>query len=303
MAQIFTKLQAGLMRFSLFIIKAILLCLVPFYAPSGIAGQQDSAIKMGVITLASPTKTFQQWQPFTEYLSKKLNRKVEIVVPKGFRKIKQSVVNKSVDIFFVNSFIFYQLKQQGKAEALVQMMNIDDSVLSRSVLFVRSDSGIESIKELKGEKVAFVSPVGAGGYLAPRASFYKAGIKTQTQTDEEFTGNLTSTLHKVILGDVKVGTMCSINYKLMGQRINAGELKVIAESEKYPEALFGARSDLSSELKKNIAKIMLNMHKDEEGKKILEPLKALKIKKFVAYDTAIEKFTRELIKTSEFSIQ
>ena len=291
------------MRFTLVLFKITALCLALIYAPAGFSAQQNDTIKMGVITLASPAKTFRQWRLFAEYLGAKLDRKVEIVVPKGFKKIKKSVENKSLDIFFINSYIFYRLKQQGQAKALVQMSNIDDSVFSRSVLFVRSDSGIEKLKELKGEKVAFVSPVGAGGYLAPRASFYKAGIKTKTQTDEEFTLNLTSSLHKVLLGDVKVGTMCSINYKLMSQRMNIGELKVISESEKYPEALFGARTDLPEDLKKDIAKIMIEMHEDEEGKKILSPLKALKIKKFVAYDEGIEQYTQSLIKEGEFIIK
>jgi len=290
-----------MVRYFIASIKTLFLCVICLTSCLSVAEPQKNPVRMGIISLASPATTFKQWQAFAEYLGQHLNREIEIVVPKGFKKIQQSVVNQSVDIFFINSYIFFQLKQQGLVKALAQMQNTNGSVLSHSVLFVRSNSGIDTIEDMKGQKVAFVSPVGAGGYLAPRATLYKEGIKTSTQTDEEFTGNLSSSIHKVLLGDVKLGTMCEINYKLMSQRVNTGDIKIIAKSEKYPEALFGARIDLPEKLHQRITSVMLGMTNDADGLKILKSLSVLKIKKFVAYDESIERLTKKLIRMAEFT--
>ncbi len=264
------------------------------------AFSSNDSIKMAIISLAPPAKIYRQWQEFADYLSSKTGREVKIIVPRGFKKIKSAVEDKTVDIFYVNSHIFYKLTEAQKAEPLAQMMNLDGSIYSNSVMFVRKDSGIDSLQQLKGEKIAFVAPMGAGGYLAPRAAFYDAGIQTKVDTEEKFTKNLTSSVHKVLLGDVKAGTMCGLNYKLMSERIKTGDLKIIASSADYPENVFGIRADLPAALKKQISEVMIGMDKDINGRKILDGMKGMKIKKFVKYDPETEHTTRALRKSADF---
>lgn len=276
----------------------VFLCL---YAISTMAMAKDEVpLRVGIISLAPPAKIYKQWTAFANHLSEKMGRDVEIVVPRGFKKIKQAVNKKTVDIFYVNSHIFYRLKQEGKAAELAQMMNLNGSIYSQSVMFVRNDSGVTSLKQLRGEKVAFVAPMGAGGYLAPRAAFYKAGVKSKHETKEQFTKNLSTSIHKVLLGDVKAGTMCGLNFKLMSQRVKMGDLKVIARSEDYPENVFGIRTDLPVKLRKQIANIIVGMDTDKKGRKVLDAMRTMKIKKFVAYDISAENQTKKLLRDGEF---
>lgn len=266
-----------------------------------LAEAADAPIKMGVLSLASPSKIYKQWQPFVDYLSVKIDRQVELVIPRGFEKIKRSVEEKKIDLFFVNSYIFYRLKQSKQAVAVAQMQNVNGSTISNSVLFVRSDSGIKKVSDLKGAKVAYLSPMGAGGYLAPRATLYKEGVKGEDGGKESFTKNLSSSLHKVLLGDVKAGTMCGINYQLMSKRVNAGDLKVIGVSDDYPEALIAARSDFDSKLRLKIEQSIIDMSNDDEGKLVLAKMSGMKIKKFVKYRDSMENLTRNLMKSAEFN--
>lgn len=145
-----------------------------------------------------------------------------------------------------------------------------------------------------------MAPMGAGGYLAPRAAFYNAGIKTKKDTSEQFTKNLSSSIHKVLLGDVKAGTMCGLNFKLMSKRVKMGDLKVIAKSDEYPENVFGIRSDLSNKLRKTISNIIVGMDADKKGRKILDGMRGMKIQKFVTYDKSAEQQTEKLLHDGEF---
>lgn len=256
-------------------------------------------VRFGIMSLAQPARIHKQWQPFVDYVSKKSGYEIEIVIPRGFKKIKNKIANKHVDMFYTNSYVFYRLNKAGKALALAQMQNLDGNIMSSSVIFVRGDSGINKLSDLKDNSMAFVSPAGAGGYLAPRALFFKEGINTKSDVKEKFTKNLTSSISKVLLGDVGAGTMCGLNYKLMSKKVDTGELKIIANSEEYPENMIGIRPEIATEIRENIAKVILGMANDKEGKKVLAGMNGMKIKSFVKPSAVTMQRTKELINTAK----
>lgn len=66
-------------------------------------GQQQSlaeeqpTIRFGVLSIAQPSRIFAKWQPFADYMSQQLGQPVEIIVPRGFGKMKKTIVEGSVD--------------------------------------------------------------------------------------------------------------------------------------------------------------------------------------------------------------
>lgn len=74
-------------------------------------GQQQSladenpAIRFGVLSIAQPSRIFINWQPFADYMSKHLGQPVEIVVPRGFGKMKQDISNGKL-IFFISIHMY-----------------------------------------------------------------------------------------------------------------------------------------------------------------------------------------------------
>ena len=171
--------------------------------PAAIADSNDTdGLRFGVLSIAPPARIYAKWQPFTHYLSEQLGEPVSIIGPRGFGKMKQAASDGTVDLFYVNSHVFFRLKQAGEAVGLAQMQNIDGNVTSRSEIYVRADSDIDQIDQLKNKRIAFVSPMGAGGYLAPRAYLYSRGVITGEDSQEIFTKNLSNAIHQVLLGAV-----------------------------------------------------------------------------------------------------
>jgi phosphonate transport system substrate-binding protein len=253
-------------------------------------------ILLGILSTAEPARIHAEWQAFTDYLFKAIGQPVAVTVPRGFDKLVELIDEGKVDIFYINSYLVFRAKEKGKALPIAQMMNLNQRVFSRSIVFVRSDSGITNILQLKGEKVAFVNPGGSGGYLSPRATFYQSGVKTKEETQEMFTQNLSTSIHKVLLGDVKAATMCGLNFKLMGEKLDTGELKIIATSEDYPEDVIGANPAMNAELRQRIARALTGMYDTEAGRRVLAGMRELKVLKFVPYDADVtEPVTRKLI--------
>ncbi len=271
------------------------ICLI---SPQILFAADNQPLRFGILSIAQPSRIYTKWQPFADYMSDKLGRPVELVVPRGFGKMKKIIASGGVDFFYINSHVFYRLKQEGKAIGVAQMQNISGNTTSRSEVFVQRGSGIDDIGDLKGKKVAYVSPMGAGGYLAPRAFLNNSGLDGETDIKEVFTKNLSNSIHGVLLGDYDAATMCGVNYRLMSKKIDTGELKVIAMSDTYPENVVGARSDLSPEVIDSFRQILLDLPDSEDGRGLLDKMRSMKIQKFVKYDPALEELTRELLRES-----
>jgi len=269
----------------------LLLCLV---IPQSRA-DEPVIIHFGVLSIAQPSRIYAKWQPFADYMSEQLGQSVDIVVPRGFGKMKTTIENGEVDFFYINSHVFYRLFQSGKAVPVAQMENIEGKTTSRSEVFVRKGSGIQSVNDLKGKDIAFISPMGAGGYMAPRAYLYESGLQSGKDFKEVFTKNLSNSIHGVLLGDYDAGTMCGVNYELMSHKIKTGDLKVIAVSDEYPENLIAARNDLSPELIIQFRRQLLALNETTDGKQLLDKMKSMKIKRFVRYDENMIDATQKLI--------
>jgi ABC-type phosphate/phosphonate transport system substrate-binding protein len=209
--------------------------------------------------------------------------------------MKNAVSRREVDFFYINSHVFYRLKQAGHAIGVAQIQNIDGKITSRSEIFVRSDSGITRIDDLKGKDIAFISPMGAGGYLAPRAYLRSHGVQSGDEVTETFTRNLSSSIHKVLLKETGAASMCGVNFRLMGEKVDTGELKIIAVSDEYPENLIAARADLDPKQVERFRKIIVTMQDDPEGFGVLTGMSAMKIRRFLPYDPAVERLTRNLL--------
>jgi len=260
-----------------------------------VLAETPQPIRFGILSIAPPSRIYRNWQPFADYLADELGRPVNIVVPRGFGKLRDAVEAGEVDFFYANSHVFYRLKQAGKAMGVAQMQNIDGKVTSRSEIFVRHDAGIDDVADLKGRTMAFVSPLGAGGYLAPRAYLEKVGLETGKDVKPVFTRNLSNSIHQVLLGDVDAATMCGVNFKLMSRKLDTRELKVIGYTDVYPENLIAARHGLDPALVMRFRQVVLAMPETEKGRQVLEKMRQMKIQRFLPYDPAIERITRKLL--------
>ncbi len=206
-----------------------------------------------------------------------------------------------VDFFYVNSHVFYRLKQAGKAIGILQMKNVRDELTSRSEIFVRKDSGIDTIDQLKGQDIAYISPMGAGGYLAPRAYLISHGIDSGVELKEHFTKNLSSSIHAVLLNDTSAGTMCGVNFDLMNKKMDMGELKILAVSDPYPESIIAANPSLDAKTIARFTQAVIHMKGSPAGQRVLKNMQTLKIREFIPYDPAIEQLTERLLQQAKLT--
>ncbi|MBI5556489.1 MAG: phosphate/phosphite/phosphonate ABC transporter substrate-binding protein, partial [Deltaproteobacteria bacterium] len=145
------------------------------------AGISAAEIKIGVLALRGPEKAVQQWGSTGEYLSAKLGEKVS-VVPLKFEAVDPMIKDGQVDFFLVNSAMFVEMEKKYQARAVATLINsVDGKPMDRfgGVIFVKNDSPIQKMEDIRGKKFMVVDFASFGGGQMAWRTLLEAGIDPQ----------------------------------------------------------------------------------------------------------------------------
>jgi phosphonate transport system substrate-binding protein len=155
-------------------------------------------------------------------------------------------------------------------------------------MFVRTDSGIRSVKQLRGKRMAFVDRATTAGYVFPLAVLRKNGIPSPDGFFGEyyFTGSHDAAIAAVLEGKADVGAAKHSVYDRMRKDNPAvdRELTVIAESPPVPSNGLCVRRDLDLVLQASLKKALLDLEKDPEGARVLAEFGGLRFIETTAAD-------------------
>ena len=144
-------------------------------------------------------------------------------------------------------------------EPLVSMVRPDGGIGYTLQLITHKDSNIKSIADLKGKRVAHVSPSSNSGDLAPRALFTAKGITPGKDYEVLYSGKHDNSIMGVVNKDYDAAPVASTVVERMQQRgmFKAETLRVIYESAPFPRTAFGVPHNLAPELKAKIKEAFL----------------------------------------------
>ncbi|HUP96594.1 MAG TPA: phosphate/phosphite/phosphonate ABC transporter substrate-binding protein [Usitatibacter sp.] len=144
-------------------------------------------------------------------------------------------------------------------EPLVSMVRPDGGIGYTLQLITHKDSPIKSIADLKGKKVAHVSPSSNSGDLAPRALFTAQGVTPGKDYEVVFSGKHDNSIMGVVNKDYDAAPVASTVLERMQARgmFKAGDLRVVYESAPFPRTAFGVPHNLAPELKAKIKEAFL----------------------------------------------
>lgn len=171
------------------------------------------------------------------------------------------------------------------------------------IVIARKDGPIQSPADLKGRKVAHVSPSSNSGHMAPMALLPKQGVAPGKDYKVLFSGKHDQSILGVASGDYEAAAVASDVFERMAARgaIKAEDFRVVWRSENFPTSSFAHAHDLAPPVRDAIVRCFLNykftpeMTKAFEGDSRFIPASYLKdyaIVREVA-EAAGEKFNRE----------
>ncbi len=134
------------------------------------------------------------------------------------------------------------VKQQGK--------DVPQLTAYHLVLVVRADSAFQKPSDLKGKRIAHVSPSSNSGNLAPRALFPAAGLTPDKDYKVLYSGKHDNSIAGVVNGDYDAAAVADDVLIRMIQRgaVNEGALRVLYKSAPFPAGSLAYAHDLAPQL-------------------------------------------------------
>ncbi len=233
-------------------------------------------------------RTRKQWEPLVQYLTKATGTAFELKVG-GLDELEQAVAQKQIDFIFINPSIYVLYTYRyGLSSPLATVINrIGDQRVRQfaGVVFTSADnSAIDSLRDLKGKKIAAVSPQSLAAYQMQRYELLQLGIKLPEDAQMQFTGlPLPQVVKRVLSGGADAGFMragvlekMQANGQLPQDRVkilgslNSPNFPVEVSTRLYPEWPFAALQGVSDELTRKVSNALLSLPWDGEVAKNLQ---------------------------------
>lgn len=170
------------------------------------------------------------------------------------------------------SFIYAITRSRVGLEPLARPQMLDGSSTYSGVLFVRKDSGIKNIEDLRGQTIALVEPSTTGGYLGQKEILQHHGIDVDKNMKIIWKGSHEEVITAVMLQEATAGgAKDSAVRKYTENRHFSQQIRVLARSpkESVPENALALRSSISPAIRTKIKDALLSMHRDPAGRRAL----------------------------------
>ncbi len=234
-------------------------------------GQQE--ILIGLIPEQNVFRQRERYQILRTYLSARLGITVNFTSLTRYGNIMEHFTAEKMDGAFFGSFTYALAHNQLGVEPLARPVNLDGTSTYHGYLFVRKDSGIRAVADMKGKRFAYVERATTAGYVFPLAFFKKNGVPDPRVFLGEsfFAGSHDAAILAVLNREADIGAAKNTIYTQMAAenpRIEK-ELIILAKSGVVPQNCLAVRKNLDPELKHSLKQALLDMDKDAEGSEAL----------------------------------
>lgn len=238
-------------------------------AVAGAAQAAEEPLIMGIFPRYKAAETTTMYTPLASHLSEKLGRKVVLVTSKDFDSFWRSVTERRYHIVHYNQYHYIQSSKFYRVIAHNQEFGKDAVA---GAIYVRKDSGITQVSQLKGRTIIFGGGKDAMlSYIAPRFMLMQAGLK-ERDFKTEFSVNppnaLLALYHKQ--ADAAGGGDILVDLPVVKNAINTDEVKVLAVTEPLLFLPWAVNRSMPEKLGEAIQTILVDLANTEEGKKILK---------------------------------
>jgi phosphonate transport system substrate-binding protein len=236
---------------------------------------------IGLIPEQNIFRQFDRYEPLAQYLSKKLGMKIKLSVLPRYGNIIDNFTSEKLDGAFFGSFTYTLAHTKLGVEVIARPVSLDGTSTYYGLIFVRKDSGIKSIREMKGKRFAFVDKATTAGYLLPLAYFRRHKLNFHGYLKEVyFAGTHEDVIYDVLNRKADIGAAKNTVFeKLVAKdgRLQK-ELTVLERSPNVPSNGLAMRRHLDSAIREKLKEALLGMDRDPEG---IAVLKAFGARKFI----------------------
>jgi phosphonate transport system substrate-binding protein len=232
---------------------------VALHAP-GASAQQQKMYSFYVLNQRSVALTAQYWNPIITHVSRKSGVPLELKLAKTAQEGNAIAEKGGYDFQYTNHFFTPERDRLGwKVFARPAGPGI------RSQIVVPEDSPIQTLHDLNGKDVGFVTPDGFTGYWLPYDALLRANVKANVV----FTGNQEASFAQLRVGKIAAAGVNSSVMARYGRR-ESFKYRALWTSELYGDLCIMAGPKVPANIVAAVSAALVGMVKDPEGRKVLE---------------------------------
>ncbi|MBI3260537.1 MAG: phosphate/phosphite/phosphonate ABC transporter substrate-binding protein [Ignavibacteriae bacterium] len=267
-------------KFYIPLLVAVLLYLSikPLFENSAL-GSNGNPIRILLTPSVDAQKVSNSAIKLTDYLQKATGYTVTASFPSSYIAVVEAFGSGKADIAAMNTFSYVLANQKYGVEAVLKVIRRDGEQTYKGQFITRIDSGVDSLYQLNGRKIAYVDAASTSGYILPKALLDKNGIKPSEEVFAMKHDNVVTMVYQkqVDAGatyysppDKKTGEILDARARVVKQYPDIYKtIKIIGFTEDIPNDPFVCRKDLPHEIKQKIIKALIDFQVTPEGKKAL----------------------------------
>ena len=228
---------------------ALLLATVP-------AGRAELSLPKLVVALKpdkNPDQMMQERKALSEFLSSKLGKPVEVIVPLTSAVILEGMANGTIDLGYLSATDMINARDKKIADLLLAG-EIDGRNWYRSYWVSLKEKPYDSVEDLRGKPIAFSGKTSTSGYLIPVWDMKQKGLLRKPDAEEFFgKGNVwfgtgyVSAIERVLNGEAAAA---AVSYYVLDQDKHLtveqrAKLKKVTEQGPVPTHVIAVRSSIT----------------------------------------------------------
>ncbi len=243
-------------------------------------GSLDRPVVMAFVPSQDTARITASGKAIAASLEKATALKWDVKVPTSYAATIEGMCAGQIDVAWLAPLAYVTANSKNCADVILASVRNDEtgkpSTTYNSQIIVRADSGIKTLKDLKGKKFAFVDPLSASGTLYPIVT-----IKKETGEDPKtffsqtiFAGGHDKSVLAVYQGQVD-GAASFIDARDQLEKtfpdIKQKTTRIVTAGP-IPNDTVSIRKNFPTDLRDQIQKALLDYSKTDDGKKALKSL-------------------------------
>jgi phosphonate transport system substrate-binding protein len=237
---------------------------VPAPRPSG-------DLRVAVGSMLTPSTNYEAYRATVDYLGDHLDLEATMVQRPTYREVNDLIAAGDVDLAFVCSGAYMELRQKKAAELFVVPV-VDGTTTYHSLILTHPESDAVSLADLRGTTFAFTDPLSNSGFYYPTWRVHELGSTPDTFFGATtFSNSHEASIELVATGAVDAAAVDSLVFdSLVQDREDLRErVRLVEKSEPFGIPPVVIRTDLAPEYKRVLRELLLNMEQEPAGRDAL----------------------------------
>ncbi len=239
----------------------------------GVTSAALPALRIGVSARVSPRESYAYYDSLLAYLGTRLGRKVEMVQYTTYSEMDSALERLDLDFAFICAGSYARDRARFGPEVVVAP-EARGAPFYYAYTVVPLNGPAKSLADLRGKRFAFTDPGSNTGWLVPTYLVLREfGVAPEAFFGAvSYTWSHDRSIDEVNAGRLDGASVDSLIFDYLARRNpqRVRNVRILARSAPFGAPPFVATRAADPRVKTRLREILLSMHQDAEGKKILD---------------------------------